>query len=43
MENAPQISGPMTTAQSAIQGRLKVDVGSKKKKIVKNAIKKVKC
>lgn len=39
----PNIQGPKTTADSAIEGRLKVDVGqykNKKKKLLKKVIKK---
>jgi hypothetical protein len=33
-------SGPITTANSEIEGRLKVDVGQKRKKIIKKYLKK---
>lgn len=36
----PNYSGPITTANSASEGRLKVDVGGIKKKIIRNYLKK---
>ncbi len=40
--NLSQFSGPMTTAMSKMQGRLKAGAGSPKKKVLKAAISKVK-
>ena len=43
MENNPQYSGPTTTANSAKEGRLKVDAGAqRKRKILKKAVKRAK-
>lgn len=42
MDNLPNYSGPTTTANSAEEGRLKVDVNQKRKKkaIIKKFLKK---
>ena len=39
LNTQPNYSGPITTADSAVDGRLKVDVNMKKKKIIKKRIK----
>lgn len=40
LSSLPQYSGPTTTAKSAAEGRLKVDAGRRKRKILRKTVKK---